>query len=375
MRIAFHAPLKSPLHPVPSGDRLLARAFLAALGQAGHEVGLAARLRSYDRTGDEARQNRIESIGARLAQRLLRRWQRRPAERPDLWFTYHVYHKAPDVVGPQVCRGIGIPYVVAEASVAAKQRDGPWHVGYASALAAIREADAVLCINPADVDGVRTVRADVVQLRPFFDVDAFLAGPSPQPDRNGPAIPRLLVAAMMRRGNKLASFRLLADALARLDHLPWELVIVGDGEALQDVRTAFARFASRRIHFAGAIAHDAMARVLRSADLFVWPAVDEVIGMGLLEAQACGVPVIAGWERGVAGVVADGVGGVLVAQGDAEAFAVATAALLGDARRRRAMGERARRYVRERHDIAAAAATIDETLQRVVRGRQAHRLP
>ena len=38
MRIAFYAPLKSPNHPVPSGDRLMARLLIAALQRAGHDV-------------------------------------------------------------------------------------------------------------------------------------------------------------------------------------------------------------------------------------------------------------------------------------------------------------------------------------------------
>jgi glycosyltransferase involved in cell wall biosynthesis len=370
MRIAFHAPLKSPLHPVPSGDRLLARAFLAALGRAGHDVTLASRLRSYDRTGDEARQQRIQRIGAGFARRLIRRWERSPGQRPDLWFTYHVYHKAPDVIGPQVSAALGIPYVVAEASIASKQRNGPWRVGYEAALAAIRTADAVLCINPADVEGVRTVRADVAQLPPFFDVDAFLGQRAPRPDAAQREPRHLIVAAMMRRGNKLASFQLLADALSRMEHVRWQLVIVGDGEAMQDVRAAFAPFAEGRVRFEGVVAHDAMPALLQAADLFVWPAVDEVFGMGLLEAQACGVPVVAGWGPGVAAVVAEGVGGVLVPQGDAAAFAIATERLLADAERLRAMAFHAQGYVRANHDITAAARTIDATLHRVVRRRR-----
>ena len=375
MRIAFHAPLKSPLHRVPSGDRLLARAFFAALQRAGHEVTLAARLRTYDRNGDETRQRRIERIGAALALRLIRRFERVPSQRPDVWFTYHVYHKAPDVIGPPVCSALGIPYVVAEASVAAKQRDGPWHVGYQAALAAIRGADALLCINPADVAGLRAVRSDIVQLPPFFDIDAFLARSVPASGEADDGTPRLVVAAMMRRGNKLASFRLLASALSRIQHLRWRLAIVGDGEAMQDVRAAFASFDAERIRFEGAVAHDAMASLLQSADLFVWPAVDEVIGMGLLEAQACGLPVIAGAGPGVAAVVTDGVGGVLVPHGDAAAFAAATGALLRDAGKRRALGARARRYVRENHDIAAAAAALDAILHSVVQRGRADRCP
>ena len=40
MRIAFYAPLKSPNHPVPSGDRRVARLLMDALLLAGHEVEL-----------------------------------------------------------------------------------------------------------------------------------------------------------------------------------------------------------------------------------------------------------------------------------------------------------------------------------------------
>ena len=374
MRIAFYAPLKSPLHPVPSGDRLLARAFSSALRAAGHDVSLAAQLRTYDRTGNETRQQRIEYVGERLAQRLVRRWERSPSRRPDLWFTYHVYHKAPDVIGPQVCRALSIPYVVAEASVAAKQEKGPWRGGYASALAAIRRADAVLCINPADVAGVQSVRSDVVRLSPFFDVDGFLATVSSHRDvaKRGET-PRIVVAAMMRRGNKLASFRLLADALTRVEDEPWQLVVIGDGEAMQDVRVAFGPLGDERVRFAGAVPHEQMAAMLQAADLFVWPAVDEVIGMSLLEAQACGVPVVAGRGPGVEAVAVNGVGGALVAHGDADAFAGAVAELLRDGERRRAMGQRAARYVRERHDIAAASKTIDAVLNDVMHRRQRRR--
>ena len=56
MRIAFHAPMKPPDHPVPSGDREMAR----ALGLAGHEVRLASRLRAFSR--DPSASARSEAI-------------------------------------------------------------------------------------------------------------------------------------------------------------------------------------------------------------------------------------------------------------------------------------------------------------------------
>ena len=131
MRIAFYAPLKPPDHPVPSGDRRMARLLVAAMEAAGHEVELANRLRSRDAEGDEDRQSRLAKIGRARAERLLRRFVARPkSARPDLWFTYHVYYKAPDWIGPRVADGLAIPYVVAEASVANKRAGGPWNAGH-----------------------------------------------------------------------------------------------------------------------------------------------------------------------------------------------------------------------------------------------------
>ena len=47
MKIAFYCPLKSPNHPVPSGDRLMARLLMAALERAGHQVEIASELRAF----------------------------------------------------------------------------------------------------------------------------------------------------------------------------------------------------------------------------------------------------------------------------------------------------------------------------------------
>ena len=136
MKVAFHAPLKSPDHPVPSGDRQLARALLHALRAGGHDVSVASRFRSFDGSGDDTRQARLAQLGAQIAQRLIARY-RRTAERPDVWFTYHLYHKAPDWLGPAVSACARHSRTcVAEASIADARRDGAWALGHAAALAA-----------------------------------------------------------------------------------------------------------------------------------------------------------------------------------------------------------------------------------------------
>jgi glycosyltransferase involved in cell wall biosynthesis len=380
MRVAFYAPMKWPGHAVPSGDRLLARMFVAALERAGHTVVVASRLRSWEGTGDVARQARIAAVGARMAERLLRRYRARTELAPDLWFTYHLYHRAPDWLGPVVTAGLSIPYVVAEASVARKQTHGPWRDGYAAALAAVRRADAVICVNPGDAPGIalaREGRAPPLQLPPFFDVGAFVAA-ADEPQAQGALrgldlprdSPRLVAVAMMRHRDKLDSYRVLAAALGRLRHRSWHLVVVGDGEARAEVEQAFAPFGAQRVRFVGSQPAPVIAALLGQCDLFVWPAINEAIGMAMLEAQACGAPVVAGRSAGVAAVVSDRETGLLVPLGDNAAFAAAIDELLGEPARRAAMAQRAREQARLRHDLSSAAAFLDAVLSdaRAARG-------
>jgi glycosyltransferase involved in cell wall biosynthesis len=366
MRVAFYAPLKAPDHPVPSGDRQIARALLQALAARGHATLLASRFRAFDAHGDPARQARLGTIGDRLAQRLIARW--RTESRPHVFLTYHVHHKAPDWIGPAVSRALGIPYVVAEASIAPRQRDGAWSRGHAQALAAIRAADTIVFLNPADEPCVRAARpaaAPAERLAPFIDVDAFLGGHRPHDRTHDRASVRLVTVAMMRERAKLASYRMLATALARLRDLPWTLQIVGDGPARAAVEAAFDSLAGR-VTFAGARAAPEVAALLRASDVFVWPAIDEAFGLAFLEAQACGVPVIGADTPGVASIVAAGATGLLPPPGDVAAFTEATRRLVQDAALRRRMGESAFDHVKRRHDLPVAAAQLDTILERVL---------
>jgi glycosyltransferase involved in cell wall biosynthesis len=373
--VAFYAPLKPPDHPVPSGDRRMARALGDALRLAGRPVELASRLRSYDRTGDPVRQRRIQALGGRLAARLLRRYARLPLERrPGAWLTYHAYHKSPDWLGAPVTAALGIPYLLVEASFAPKQRDGPWALGHAAAERTIRAADVVLAMTAVDAECLAPLVAPPAELRrlpPFIDPAPFgqaraerqrhraaLAG------RFGldPGRPWLLAVAMMRDDAKRESYALLANAVAQLRDLPWQLLVVGDGPARPPVEAMLGSFGDDRVRFAGLIPEDALPAVYAAADLYVWPAVREAYGLALLEAQAAGVPVVAGREGGVAEVVADGRSGVLAPPRDPDAFASAVRDLLERPERRAAMAQAAGRFVREERSIGHAAAELSAAL-------------
>ncbi len=347
MRIAFYAPLKPPDHPVPSGERGIARLFLRALRAAGHDPFLAARFCSLDKWGDPRRQQRLQALGGRLATRLEARL---PAF--DAWFTYHLYYKAPDWLGPRLAAVRGAAYWVAEASHAPKRAGGPWDIGHWAVVDAIARADRLFCLNPNDRACLAPLAAPdrLIDLAPFLDASAWRAGVG----RGEP--PLLVTVAMMREGAKLASYRRLGRALAALDDLPWRLLVVGDGPARAQVQAALP--GGRRICWLGQRSEAELPAILASADLFVWPAEREAIGMAMLEAAAAGLPVVAAATDGVPAVVAHGETGLLAVPGDVGAFAGCLRALLTDPARRRAMGRAARARVLARHDITQAAAVL-----------------
>ena len=381
VRIAFYAPLKAHDHPVASGDRLIAGLLVRALERAGHDVVTASRVRAFDGAGDRRRQLRLAHEARTEARRLLDGWSGSSAA-PRCWFTYHLYHKAPDWIGPRVSARLGIPYVVAEASHAPKRAHGAWRHGHRAVSAALACASRVIALNPDDVPALERYFGDGERIRrlvPFLDTGA--CAPRGRRVRRRARIARLLSAdpvdpllvcvAMMRRGRKADSFKLLARALERTTHLRWRLLVVGGGPARGEVETAFAKLkAAGRVAFLGPRSPPALHGIVSACDLFVWPALGEPIGMAMLEAQALGVPVVAGETRGVGAVVVPGAGGWLVPEGDTPAFAGAVAEALSDRAALAASGQAGLARVRAEHGIAAAASALDRWIGEAV---EAHR--
>jgi glycosyltransferase involved in cell wall biosynthesis len=378
MHLAFYAPLKPPDHPVPSGDRRVARLLIDALCQAGHSVELAARLRSYDGGGHTDHQARLAGIGGQLAARFIKRMHdRKLAERPRAWITYHLYYKAPDWIGPRVAAKLGIPYLAIEASVAQKRAGGPWSLGHEATIAALSRAAAVISLNPADESGIAAHVADsgrLHRLKPFLDAGPYAAAAANRDASRvdiakryklDPQQPWLLAVAMMRSGDKLESYKVLAEALAGLAGRSWSLLVAGDGPASDEVRAAF-RSLGDQVRFLGALHDEELPPVYAAADLYVWPAVNEAFGMAMLEAQATGLPVIAGQVGGVGEIVADGRTGLLVPARNAAALASALAPLLDDQQRRAAMSRAARDKVAAEHDLPAASKRLDGILNGVL---------
>ncbi len=343
----------------------MARLLMQALVVAGHDVRFASAFRSYSQDSSGGVYHNGRSLAAAEARRLTEAWAVEAAWRPDCWFTYHPYYKAPDWIGPEVCTQLGLPYVAAEASYASKRDRGEWAAWQADVVSAVRGAAANFCFTARDREGLQQLgplAGPLIDLPPFID-------PPPAPEhirRSSTAAPRLAVAAMMRPGDKLASYHALSQSLQMLLDVPWRLAVAGDGPVRAEVLAAFSAIPPDRIDWMGEMEADGVLDVLSASDLYVWPGIGEAYGMAYLEAQAMGLPVVAQDTGGVAAVVLHGETGWLTPEGDLAAYAGAIRYMLSDSRLREQMGSAASRFVREQRSLTGASIILDQTLRAVV---------
>jgi glycosyltransferase involved in cell wall biosynthesis len=175
----------------------------------------------------------------------------------------------------------------------------------------------------------------------------------------------------------LKNVALLVDALVRMRQTDpaAHLLLVGEGPERHALERQAARLGvADAVSFAGYVPQNLMAPYYRAADVFALPSDFDNSPNVVLEAMACGLPVVATDVGGVAEFVADFVaddrGGSLVRRGDAAAMAAALGEWVGDAGRRRAASAFNRQRVLERHSWRASAVRLLEVYQDVLDRRR-----
>ncbi len=166
---------------------------------------------------------------------------------------------------------------------------------------------------------------------------------------------RVGTLAMFYPIKRLDLFVRMAHRL-RETHADISFEIAGDGmeaEALHRLSESLGK----PVAFGG-ICRDRRA-FLNSLDIFVSCSDFEGAGMGVMEAMAAGVPVVATCVGGVAEIVQDGKTGVLLPPDDVDALCVAVGNLLSDAPLRKRMGRTARQYARAHFSEKKMIAELD----------------
>jgi sugar transferase (PEP-CTERM/EpsH1 system associated) len=182
-----------------------------------------------------------------------------------------------------------------------------------------------------------------------------------------PAGPVVTVARLSPEKDVANLVRATAMAVERV--LGLRVAIAGGGPCRRDLeRFAAGLGLGDRIAFLGEVRD--VPPVLARARMFVLPSRSEGIPLTVLEAMACGLPVVATRVGGLPEVVDEGVTGLLVPSADPAALADAMARIWNDPERRERMGRAGRRRAEDRFDVRRMVAQYELLYREGTRGRR-----
>ncbi len=157
-----------------------------------------------------------------------------------------------------------------------------------------------------------------------------------------PQVPVVAYVGRLSREKGLDVLPAISRSL-RTHGQPHRLLFVGDGPMRAELEAACPDAI-----FTGTVAHGHVPALLASADVFWFPSRTDTFGNVVLEAQACGLPVIVTDEGGPCEAVRHGETGLVCGARGPFTFTLALSFLLGDAARRAQLGAAARRYALSR---------------------------
>jgi glycosyltransferase involved in cell wall biosynthesis len=126
----------------------------------------------------------------------------------------------------------------------------------------------------------------------------------------------------------------------------FQLTLAGDGDDRKRLEELARRLGIyERVAFAGYLGQERVREYLRQSDIFILPSFAEGVPVCLMEAMACGVPVLSTYVGGVAELVETGQTGLLVPAGDSSALSEAIVRYFDDFELRQRVSRLARQKI------------------------------
>jgi glycosyltransferase involved in cell wall biosynthesis len=196
--------------------------------------------------------------------------------------------------------------------------------------------------------------------------------PQPVPELEAELGLRRPVIGYVGRLARAKGVDLLLEAFRRLaeERLHFQGLIVGGGPAEAEIHAQVEALGlASRVRLAPAAPHDAVARYYNCLDIAVVPSRTtpgwkEQFGRVLIEAMACGVPVVGSDSGAIPEVIAAARGGLTFPEGDAGQLAAELRRLLEDETLRQHLGETGRAAVGRLYGYEAVAACLRDALLR-----------
>lgn len=154
-------------------------------------------------------------------------------------------------------------------------------------------------------------------------------------------------------------FDLVIKALNSLPNFSYK--IVGDGPYLETLKKMAKEMGLEdRVYFLGEKNQEEIAELLNKSNVFILPSIGlEAFGIVILEAMACGLPVVASRNGGIVDIIEDGVNGYLFEIGDINGLILAIKRAMLDEKR---VSETGFRMVKEKYSWDVAAKKLIEIL-------------
>ena len=231
----------------------------------------------------------------------------------------------------------------------------------------LRRADALISDGWAAKQLPAVVGRPVDDVLKGVDVDTFT--PDGPDVRAAQGLADRLVVICVTRLVPIKNLPMMIDAIARVRlTLPdTVLVLVGEGPQLPQLEARARELGiADAVRFTGYVPQDATATWYRSADVFALSSDFDNSPNVVLEAMACGLPVVATDVGGLREYVTPEVNGFLTPKGDAAAFADALVAVLRDRSSARGIGRRNRQEALARFSWSASAMRMRDVYARVI---------
>lgn len=178
-----------------------------------------------------------------------------------------------------------------------------------------------------------------------------------------------MVAQLIARKGHATLLDALPAVVAR--HPQVQVLLFGQGPLRESLaeRIAADPLLARHVRLPGF--RTDLHRVLPCLDVLAHPAFMEGLGVSLLQAAACGVPIVAGRAGGIPEIVRPGLNGELIEPGDVAGLARELDRLLADAALRQAYGQAGRQWVMAHFSIDAMVDGNLAVYRRLLARRQA----
>jgi glycosyltransferase involved in cell wall biosynthesis len=227
-----------------------------------------------------------------------------------------------------------------------------WHLGdkldraaFCACISHFTRSQAAIFASPETMDRVYLVHCGI------------------EPERLRPVTHRGVGSRLVFVGRVVEQkgLKVLFESMQQLvpDHPELTLTIIGDGpDRMALEQRADKMGLASRVDFVGSKSQTEVADLLGEADVFVLPSYAEGVPVVVMEALACGIPVVASFVGGMAELVEDGVTGFLVRPGDAEQLADRIGRLVADPELRNRFGSAGRSMVTAEFDSTIEARRL-----------------